>query len=865
MPALVESSSENRRPRRSSITQQLQRMFHKDKPDDVSCMHFLRYPSQKSVRVRGENDNWCANSANRWKARKSNSYDDPFSTDIVASTAYKPNCSVRPMGASSPVEYANHGPYDVNSTGYNRDSYSSSNSKATGLKASESRPSSAQSFRLESQQLVKDSPTVDGALKTQDIDRSPTVSHSVVEKKERRATKRLEAERLELEKRMLKLEEAERTRDISVLRRESRRLTKKQPFGSSSRSSSVSGDESRSRPPSRISSIFSSSRRRSRSRSSSIDGVDNTRFTGRVEAPSNENVDALPALSSTLPERLSTAISKELAARKTALLASPEQSSHSLKLPQMKPGTESTNGSPSQQTIRDGEDMTPYAFGAIPRNNIHQEEQLESRSPEIKVDHHQPTDLDKALFTASLTSKKRSVALSQSGEFPKTGQTTHTNMENESSDSHHLPEDDEHNANLKHGSKTVPWGGSPRSLLARASTDGVIQQHHKKFKSSPLAESQTINGDGVLSAPKRATTLVSLQISDKAQQQRFSNAENVTSSRLSMASSPNVLQTSSFPDKRTIHAPPSITVKSSVTETMDVRPFMSRIPTSKPSQLAPSALLTKPRFYNSLNKVTGPSGGKHKAFGTLPPPRQERDSSPTVPPKSPKRGSRTLSQSPDLAPEDRTRPKSSQSVGMSQDSESDYNTADETASVRSRTSDGGDLPIPKKIRAAGKTRAASKKDMLSEPDSGPVPAVSSSSKADMRRMSKKARQIGRDQLVAKLFVICCRCKFWHDMPSEVYASLTLSDPLSAALDQELAAWDPNALSDRLTVPTTGVRPPRESSAKSPRSETQQSSVRTRITADLPSGPVKCCWCEHHMSKQCCQGWTTVVQMRQRHH
>lgn len=785
----------------------------------------------------------------------------------MESAACKQNCSVRPVRPSDPVDYTNYRPSDVSSTGYNPHSYTPSNSKATGLNTSESRPSSTQSSRLELHQSVEDSPTVDGAVKTQDIERSPTVSHSVVEKKERRATKRLEAERLELEKRMLKLEEAERTRDVSVLRRESRRLTKKQPFGSSSRSSSVSGDESRSRPPSRISSIFSSSRRRSRSRSSSTEGFDNARFAGRDEASSNENADALPALSSTLPERLSTAISKELAARKTALLASPEQSSHSLKLPQLKTGTESTNVSPGQQTVRDGEDMTIYPFGAISRNNIHQEEQhLELRTPEINGAHQQPTDLDKALFTANLTSKKRSVAPSQSGEIPKTGQTTHPNMENGSPDPHHLPEDGEHSANLKHRSNTVPWGGSPRSLLARASTDGFIQQHHhRKFKSSPLAESQTINGDGVLSAPKRATTLVSLQSSDTARQQRSSSTENEASKRLSMASSPNELQTPSLPDKRTIHAPPSITVRPSVTEATDNRRFMSRITTSKPSQLAPSALLTKPRFYNSLNKVTGPCGGKPKAIGTLSPPRRERDSSPTVPPKSPKRSSRTLSQSPDLAHENRMRPKSSQSVGMSQDSESDYNTADETASARSRTSDGCDPPVPTTIRAAGKTRTASKKYISSEPDSGRVPAVSPGSKADMKRMSKKARQIGRDQLVAKLFVICCRCKFWHDMPSEVYSSLTLSDPLSAALDQELAAWDQNALSDRLTVSTTGVHPVRESSAKSPRFETQQRSVRTRITADLPSGPVKCCWCEHHMSKQCCQGWSTVVQMRQRHH
>jgi hypothetical protein len=38
-----------------------------------------------------------------------------------------------------------------------------------------------------------------------------------------------------------------------------------------------------------------------------------------------------------------------------------------------------------------------------------------------------------------------------------------------------------------------------------------------------------------------------------------------------------------------------------------------------------------------------------------------------------------------------------------------------------------------------------------------------------------------------------------------------------------------------------------------------------LMANLPSATVKCCWCEHQMSSSCCQGWTTLVQMRQRHH
>ncbi|KAL4917063.1 hypothetical protein BDW62DRAFT_211425 [Aspergillus aurantiobrunneus] len=818
MSALIEHSSENRRPRRPSITQQFQRMFHMDKAVNTS---------------------------------KNSSYEVPFNTGVMISTPNTPARSMRDNGTS---DYVNYGPSEISSTRYSRHSYSSSNSKATGLNASESRHSSLKSFQLEPQQPARDSPVVDGQLQKQDIDGSSIASHSVVQKQDRRATKRLEAERLELEKRLLKLEEAERTGDTSLLRRESRRLTKKQPLRSSSRSSSVSGDESRSRPPSRLYSIFSSSRGRSRSRSSSTDGVDNAQITGCEEAPSNDNPNALPALSPTLPERLSTAISKELAARKNALLASPEQSLQSLKI-----ATESTYPSSSQITIRDGGEVNSFV-GAIPNDGIQPAEHLELETPEL-IDAQQRTDLDRALFTASLKSKKRSKSLSQSGHTSKTAQTKICSVDSEVSLRETKPraDDDQIGTTSKYRSTATPQGGSPKALLVRSSTDGVAQRHQKKFRSSPLAESQTINGDDVLSAPRRATTLANFQVFDTPRPQSPSLAEKEDRSKSSVTTYPDVSKTPNgrmLDKSTTMDAPPDISVKPSVTDARRARTFMSRIPTSKPSQLAPSALLTKPRFYNSLNKVTGHSGGKPKAIGTLSPPRRERESSPTVPPKSPKRRSRALSQSPDK--DNRPRPTNSLSVDMSQESESDYNTADEAASTISKVSEDNGLPetLPRDSACA-----VFKKEVSSL---APVP-TGSGSKKDSKKAAKKTRQTGCDQLVAKLFVICCRCKFWHDMPSEVYASLTASDPLSAALDQELAAWEQNTLSNRLPASTVGTRPLHESSTKPPKPEIQQKSLRTRVTTDIANGPVKCCWCEHHMSKQCCQGWTTVVQMRRRHH
>ncbi|KAL4994432.1 hypothetical protein BDV10DRAFT_176902 [Aspergillus recurvatus] len=738
MPALIESNSENKRPRRPSITQQLQRMFHIDKPVEA----------------------------------KNGSYEDSLAS----------NPSAR-RGDGGSFDYANYGPPEINSTGNSRHSHSSLNSKATDLHTLQSRHSSLQSFHLE--------PHLD--LPNQDIGRSTTTNHSVVQKKDRRATKRLEAERLELEKRLLKLEEAERTGDTSVLRRESRRLSKKQPLESSSRSSSVSGDESRSRPPSRLSSIFSSSRRRSRSRCSSIEWIDN-------QSNGHDEPNTLPVLSPTLPERLSTAISKELATRKNALLVSPEESSQSLDT-----ATESTS---SQPTIRNEE----RTFAATD-DNI----QSDKFKTSHKKDAHQQADLDRALFTARLTSKN---GRALSGNASR-GQTAY----------HHLEQPRADNDQLQVNSRARSM---PRNQLSRAPTDAIVQRQQKKFKSSPLAESQTIDVDDVSS--KTAATLTGLDVLETARPQKLTAAGKATRSETHKL----------FTLQDSVGTSENITVSPLLMEARNARNPMSRMPTSKPtSQLALSALLMKPRFYNSLNKVTGPSGSKPKATVSLSLPRQERDSSPTVPPKSPKRNSRTLSQSPDMKPDNR--PTSSLSIARSQESESDYNTADEIASTISRVSDDGNLLAP-----AG-TRIPKQKTTGFE-DAAGIP----NGKGDPKKTTKK-RNLG--QLVPKLFVICCRCKFWHDMPSEVYASLTVSDPVSAALDQELGVWERNSLADRLLQGHSS----RESSTELPRSELQQRPLRTRVTTDPSPVPAKCCWCEHHISKGCCQGWSTLVQLRQRHH
>lgn len=78
-----------------------------------------------------------------------------------------------------------------------------------------------------------------------------------------------------------------------------------------------------------------------------------------------------------------------------------------------------------------------------------------------------------------------------------------------------------------------------------------------------------------------------------------------------------------------------------------------------------------------------------------------------------------------------------------------------------------------------------------------------------------------DKPMAKMFVECCNCKFFHDMPSKVYECMV--NPDSLVEDRRLG-------------------------------------VSGAITT-----MVKCPWCAHNMSKECCAGYMAMVMLQQRLH
>ena len=75
--------------------------------------------------------------------------------------------------------------------------------------------------------------------------------------------------------------------------------------------------------------------------------------------------------------------------------------------------------------------------------------------------------------------------------------------------------------------------------------------------------------------------------------------------------------------------------------------------------------------------------------------------------------------------------------------------------------------------------------------------------------------------IAKMFVECCSCKFYHDMPSKIYECMAKPDAV---------------VEDRVL------------------------GISGAITT-----MVKCPWCQHNMSRNCCAGYAAVVYLKEKLH
>ncbi|PYH42172.1 uncharacterized protein BP01DRAFT_368369 [Aspergillus saccharolyticus JOP 1030-1] len=294
---------------------------------------------------------------------------------------------------------------------------------------------------------------------------------------ERRATKRLEADRTELEKRLLRLEQNEAIRSSRLLKRGTRRLSKKQPLDLSIRASSVSADEHQS--STRLSSMISISRRSSQSRPSSAVEADrrlSQPSASTVNSRSNVDWDPASHVGMKVPERFSTEVSKELNAT-NALLSYHEGKS-------MQKSTQLTAGSNTNKASGTWQSRETNQVPMIYRRTS----ALAPETSELAAqDSLRTSDLDRTSFSAALNIQGRCPGRMP---LPKPAITdtkdTHSNS---------IPKQREH-----HSSKTEYLAGRPHTRLqatslhescktipARSSCGRPVQRRYRSYLPSPLA------------------------------------------------------------------------------------------------------------------------------------------------------------------------------------------------------------------------------------------------------------------------------------------------------------------------------------------------------------------------------------------
>lgn len=192
---------------------------------------------------------------------------------------------------------------------------------------------------------------------------------------------------------------------------------------------------------------------------------------------------------------------------------------------------------------------------------------------------------------------------------------------------------------------------------------------------------------------------------------------------------------------------------------------------------------------------------------------------------------------------------------------------------------GNGAPPPSTVPQTHKNRASLQADHrpVSTPFSAPsAPCLPANSSASLRQAS-------RSNSIAKTFVICCKCNFWHDMPSNVYAKLAPpSRPDARQIEYNNGAAAQRRSSENKSVinvnGSSSLRAPVEANTAmkvSPNTSNEQKIGPARGN-DGKSRPlsyfsgnfvsaVNCCWCDHGMGKSCCAGWATTVYMNERHH
>ncbi|GFF92003.1 hypothetical protein IFM60648_09597 [Aspergillus lentulus] len=462
----MDQNPQNKRRRRSSITQQLHRIFNVDRQE-----------------IR---ESW------------------PVPSNASARAAPGQHQQYRKEGTDTKLYH--HGQYDNQSSHHpTRGSpdlgdldFAQAYGAASGepqLRSRRQKPSTGWEHAVENVQGFSGTP--ENAVHSIEKSTARNGTNTVSQKKDKRVTRRLEAERIELEKRLLKLEQTQLAGNHNSLKRESRRLTKKQPLGSSSRGSSVSADESR-RSSRRLSGLFSISRRTSTSRSSSVNGRNGEESTDSAPVPTKTPADdastsrvAKPSLSTSLPERFSAVISKGLIVGSNALLQDQTSPAHS---PSPPATTAATNQSETLEANEERSLQKPEPILDDAKQQIgNHGKSSKSRSLQTSP------DLDPISFAATLHLARRARDNDQlQGRSPDKVQ--HPSLVQRDVTQNEKLDDSQGLGSSKTGAVSQPNPstiGNTSSLPTKVSVKSIPR---RTFKPSPLAGDSTTSGSSQLLA-----------------------------------------------------------------------------------------------------------------------------------------------------------------------------------------------------------------------------------------------------------------------------------------------------------------------------------------------------------------------------
>ncbi|PYI16776.1 hypothetical protein BO99DRAFT_215087 [Aspergillus violaceofuscus CBS 115571] len=652
--------------------------------------------------------------------------------------------------------------------------------------------------------------------------KTPAKGHSGAPRnKETRATKRLEADRAELEKQLLRLEQAGESRTSRLLKRETRRLSKKQPLDRWSRASSASADDSRS--SARLSSMFSISRRSSRSRPSS------------AHEPTHSTVDYdLNEISkSRLPHECLVHETRQGPAAyrnesHTSSSAKPE-----LKAPKA-----------SQQT----RDLDRTSFSAVLN--------IETRIPEVVQ--------TSGRLLPNIKSAIKDTQDTRADLVYNHGHTRSYEVEQSAARPQH--------PNDFTTSQQEPWKASS----ARPSNNRQFQRQYRKYQSSPLVETSVgdLASGPALTNPTsfKPTTQFTVEKMKQVYSKGLENSIIVRSSPVRPLSI-NHQGLGASSERAKIHRPaykycdgdrpifsnrrPQYTSNDNVHRIQDERinSLASSMAESGHSHDGRANLHSRA----SVSYSAGVGRSKTKAMCKL---NSYLDHE-TCLTKSKWTSEVQNPQVTHTYPVDQPQPfdcsLSSLDNSSREMSADDYNTADEGLSVASQSIYENDSPAicPKNPEIENSRHDFSA--CLSPARKQAPPAISGTLLIQTKNSGGQPKYCpGRH--VSKVFLICCVCGQWHDIPSQMYSEYLYSQDHPTPTKHECPTEEREAA---VTDKENDLAMSRSGQSRQSISQPGTRSASDRLS--IAAHSLHSCWCGHKMSQACCEGWSTVVHLRKRCH